>query len=169
MARSSAHLSVRSSVLLGAVSSLYPLNVGRCRYFGEPPIPTPASTVVSTFRRPYGNPIVGAAAHQFKKSRWATSCSSCRASTGRTAMRLCLPKLAENPYMTATRAMGAEQGNDGRRKWNYFVLQLSFFTAGCCSAPVHPRHWAVSSGAVYAGHLRRVFMPPCAARHWPWA
>ena len=38
---------------------LYPLNVGRCRYFMESRQSlTPASTVVSTFRRPYGNPIV---------------------------------------------------------------------------------------------------------------
>ena len=38
---------------------LYPLKVGRCRYFMESRQSlTPASTVVSTFRQPYGNPII---------------------------------------------------------------------------------------------------------------
>ena len=38
-----------------ALFVLYPLNVGRCRYFMESRQSlTPASTVVSTFRKPYG-------------------------------------------------------------------------------------------------------------------
>ena len=53
-------------MLIGSIAALcwalfvvYPLNVGRCRYFMESRQSlTPVSTVVSTFRRPYGNPIV---------------------------------------------------------------------------------------------------------------
>ena len=35
--------------------------------------------------------------------------------------------LAENPYMTATRAMELSKEMMEGEKWNYFVLQLSFF------------------------------------------
>lgn len=84
-------------MLIGSIAALcwalfvvYPLNVGRCRYFMESRQSlTPVSTVVSTFRRPYGNPIVVQLLTDLK-SRWASCCSLCRASTGRTAMRLCL-------------------------------------------------------------------------------
>lgn len=88
-------------MLIGSIAALcwalfvvYPLNVGRCRYFMESRQSlTPVSTVVSTFRRPYGNPIV---------------------------------VQAENPYMSATRAMELSKEMMEGEKWNFFILKLSF-------------------------------------------
>lgn len=106
---------------------LYPLKVGRCRYFMESRQSlTPASTVVSTFRQPYGNPIL------------VQLLTNLKVFLG--FLLLIVPGiywdycytlvpylLAENPYMSATRAMElSNQMMDGE-KWNYFVLQLSFF------------------------------------------
>ena len=105
---------------------LYPLKVGRCRYFMESRQSlTPASTVVSTFRQPYGNPIL------------VQLLTNLKVFLG--FLLLIVPGiywdycytlvpylLAENPYMSATRAMElSNQMMDGE-KWNYFVLQLSF-------------------------------------------
>ena len=86
---------------------------------------TPASTVVSTFRQPYGNPII------------VQLLTNLKVFLG--FLLLIVPGiywdycytlvpylLAENPYMSATRAMElSNQMMDGE-KWNYFVLQLSF-------------------------------------------
>lgn len=106
---------------------LYPLKVGRCRYFMESRQSlTPASTVVSTFRQPYGNPIL------------VQLLTNLKVFLG--FLLLIVPGiywdycytlvpylLAENPYMSVTRAMElSNQMMDGE-KWNYFVLQLSFF------------------------------------------
>ena len=105
---------------------LYPLKVGRCRYFMESRQSlTPASTVVSTFRQPYGNPIL------------VQLLTNLKVFLG--FLLLIVPGiywdycytlvpylLAENPYMSATRAMElSKQMMDGE-KWNTFVLQLSF-------------------------------------------
>ena len=105
---------------------LYPLKVGRCRYFMESRQSlTPASTVVSTFRQPYGNPII------------VQLLTNLKVFLG--FLLLVVPGiywdycytlvpylLAENPYMSATRAMElSKQMMDGE-KWNTFVLQLSF-------------------------------------------
>ena len=105
---------------------LYPLKVGRCRYFMESRQSlTPASTVVSTFRQPYGNPII------------VQLLTNLKVFLG--FLLLIVPGiywdycytlvpylLAENPYMSATRAMElSKQMMDGE-KWNTFVLQLSF-------------------------------------------
>ncbi|WP_291211193.1 DUF975 family protein [Gemmiger sp.] len=106
---------------------LYPLNVGRCRYFMESRQSlTPASTVVSTFRRPYGNPIVVQLLTNLKVTLGyillivpGVYWSYCYA--------LVPYLLAENPYMTATRAMELSKEMMEGEKWNYFVLQLSFF------------------------------------------
>ena len=113
--------------LCWAIFVVYPLNVGRCRYFMESRQSlTPVSTVVSTFRRPYGNPIVVQLLTNLKiilgyillivpGVYW----SYCYA--------LVPYLLAENPYMTATRAMELSKEMMEGEKWNYFVLQLSFF------------------------------------------
>ena len=113
--------------LCWAIFVVYPLNVGRCRYFMESRQSlTPVSTVVSTFRRPYGNTIVVQLLTNLKiilgyillivpGVYW----SYCYA--------LVPYLLAENPYMTATRAMELSKEMMEGEKWNYFVLQLSFF------------------------------------------
>lgn len=120
-------------MLIGSILALcwtifvvYPLNVGRCRYFMESRQSlTPVSTVVSTFRQPYGNPIVVQLLTNLKivlgyillivpGVYW----SYCYA--------LVPYLLAENPYMTATRAMELSKEMMEGEKWNYFVLQLSF-------------------------------------------
>ena len=83
---------------------LYPLEVGRCRYFMESRQSlTPPSTVVSVFRYPYGNPIVVQLLTDLKIALgyfllivpgiYWTYC-----------YMLVPYLLAENPYMTATRA-----------------------------------------------------------------
>lgn len=99
-------------MLIGSIAALcwalfvvYPLNVGRCRYFMESRQSlTPVSTVVSTFRRPYGNPIVVQLLTDLKIALgflllivpgiyWEY------------CYELVPYLLAENPYMSATRAM----------------------------------------------------------------
>ena len=87
---------------------------------------TPASTVVSTFHRPYGNPIVVQLLTNLKVTLGyillivpGVYWSYCYA--------LVPYLLAENPYMTATRAMELSKEMMEGEKWNYFVLQLSFF------------------------------------------
>ena len=106
---------------------VYPLNVGRCRYFMESRQSlTPAATVVSTFRTPYGNPIVVQLLTNLKIALgfilfivpgiyW----EYCYA--------LVPYLLAENPYMTATRAMELSKEMMYGEKWNFFLLKLSFF------------------------------------------
>ena len=110
-----------------ALFVLYPLNVGRCRYFMESRQSlTPASTVVSTFRKPYGNVVMVQLLTNLKVMLgyvllvvpgiyW----SYCYA--------LVPYLLAENPYMSATRAMELSKEMMYGEKWNYFILQLSFF------------------------------------------
>lgn len=127
-------MALADGALIGAVIGicwplfvLYPLNVGRCRYFMESRQSlTPASTVVSTFRRPYGNPIVVQLLTNLKVTLGyillivpGVYWSYCYA--------LVPYLLAENPYMTATRAMELSKEMMEGEKWNYFVLQLSFF------------------------------------------
>lgn len=106
---------------------LYPLNVGRCRYFMESRQSlTPVSTVVSTFRRPYGNPIVVQLLTDLKIALgflllivpgiyWEY------------CYELVPYLLAENPYMSATRAMELSKEMMEGEKWNFFILKLSFF------------------------------------------
>lgn len=122
------------TVLIGSIAALcwalfvvYPLNVGRCRYFMESRQSlTPVSTVVSTFRRPYGNPIVVQLLTDLKIALgflllivpgiyW----EYCYA--------LVPYLLAENPYMSATRAMELSKEMMEGEKWNFFILKLSFF------------------------------------------
>ena len=109
-----------------AIFVVYPLNVGRCRYFMESrQALTPPSTVVSTFRRPYGNPIV------------VQLLTNLKVALG--YILLIVPGvyweycyvlvpylLAENPYMSATRAMELSKEMMEGEKWNFFVLRLSF-------------------------------------------
>ena len=121
-------------MLIGSIAALcwalfvvYPLNVGRCRYFMESRQSlTPVSTVVSTFRRPYGNPIVVQLLTDLKIALgfllfivpgiyW----EYCYA--------LVPYLLAENPYMSATRAMELSKEMMEGEKWNFFILKLSFF------------------------------------------
>lgn len=106
---------------------LYPLNVGRCRYFMESRQSlTPASTVVSTFRKPYGNVVVVQLLTNLKVTLGyillvvpGVYWSYCYA--------LVPYLLAENPYMSATRAMELSKEMMYGEKLNYFFLQLSFF------------------------------------------
>lgn len=121
-------------MLIGSIAALcwalfvvYPLNVGRCRYFMESRQSlTPVSTVVSTFRRPYGNPIV------------VQLLTNLKIALG--FLLLIVPGiyweycyelvpylLAENPYMSATRAMELSKEMMEGEKWNFFILKLSFF------------------------------------------
>ena len=109
-----------------AIFVVYPLNVGRCRYFMESRQSlTPASTVVSTFRKPYGNPIV------------VQLLTNLKVALG--YLLLIVPGiyweycyalvpylLAENPYMSATRAMELSKEMMEGEKWNFFILKLSF-------------------------------------------
>lgn len=106
---------------------LYPLGVGRCRYFMESRQSlTPPSTVVSVFHYPYGNPIVVQLLTNLKIALgyfllivpgiYWTYC-----------YMLVPYLLAENPYMTATRAMELSKEMMYGEKWKFFVLQLSFF------------------------------------------
>ena len=106
---------------------LYPLNVGRCRYFMESRQSlSPASTVVSTFRKPYGNVVVVQLLTNLKVTLGyillvvpGVYWSYCYA--------LVPYLLAENPYMSATRAMELSKEMMYGEKLNYFFLQLSFF------------------------------------------
>lgn len=112
--------------LCWAIFVIYPLNVGRCRYFMESrQALTPAATVVSTFRRPYGNPIVVQLLTNLKVTLgfvlfivpgvyWEY------------CYTLVPYLLAENPYMSATRAMELSKEMMEGEKWNFFVLKLSF-------------------------------------------
>ena len=87
---------------------------------------TPPSTVVSVFRYPYGNPIVVQLLTDLKIALgffllivpgiYWTYC-----------YMLVPYLLAENPYMTATRAMELSKEMMYGEKWKFFVLQLSFF------------------------------------------
>lgn len=120
-------------MLIGSIAALcwalfvvYPLNVGRCRYFMESRQSlTPVSTVVSTFRRPYGNPIVVQLLTDLKIALgflllivpgiyWEY------------CYELVPYLLAENPYMSATRAMELSKEMMEGEKWNFFILKLSF-------------------------------------------
>ena len=121
-------------MLIGSIAALcwalfvvYPLNVGRCRYFMESRQSlTPVSTVVSAFRRPYGNPIVVQLLTDLKIALgflllivpgiyWEY------------CYELVPYLLAENPYMSATRAMELSKEMMEGEKWNFFILKLSFF------------------------------------------
>lgn len=110
-----------------ALFVLYPLNVGRCRYFMESRQSlSPASTVVSTFRKPYGNIVVVQLLTNLKVTLGyillvvpGVYWSYCYA--------LVPYLLAENPYMSATRAMELSKEMMYGEKLNYFFLQLSFF------------------------------------------
>ena len=87
---------------------------------------TPVSTVVSAFRRPYGNPIVVQLLTDLKIALgflllivpgiyWEY------------CYELVPYLLAENPYMSATRAMELSKEMMEGEKWNFFILKLSFF------------------------------------------
>ena len=105
-------------MLIGSIAALcwalfvvYPLNVGRCRYFME---------------SRHGNPIVVQLLTDLKIALgflllivpgiyW----EYCYA--------LVPYLLAENPYMSATRAMELSKEMMEGEKWNFFILKLSFF------------------------------------------
>ena len=87
---------------------------------------TPVSAVVSPFRRPYGNPIVVQLLTDLKIALgflllivpgiyWEY------------CYELVPYLLAENPYMSATRAMELSKEMMEGEKWNFFILKLSFF------------------------------------------
>ena len=75
--------------------------------------------------------------------------------------------LAENPYMSATRAMELSKEMMEGEKWNFFILKLSFF--GWLLLCV----FTFGIGGFFWNRTcrrpTRNFTPPCAARHWPWA
>ena len=103
-----------------------PLIVGRNRYFMESrQALSPASTVTSVFRTPYLNVV---------KVQLLTTL---KVALG--FVLLVIPGiywsycytlvpylLAENPYMTTTRAMQLSKDIMDGEKWNFFVLELSF-------------------------------------------
>ena len=121
-------------MLIGSIAALcwalfvvYPLNVGRCRYFMESRQSlTPVSTVVSTFRRPYGNPIVVQLLTNLK-----IALGFLLLIVPGIYLEYCYELvpylLAENPYMSATRAMELSKEMMEGEKWNFFILKLSFF------------------------------------------
>ena len=121
-------------MLIGSIAALcwalfvvYPLNVGRCRYFMESRQSlTPVSTVVSTFRRPYGNPHRGAVAYR-PENRAGLPVAHCAGHLREYCYELVPYLLAENPYMSATRAMELSKEMMEGEKWNFFILKLSFF------------------------------------------
>lgn len=104
-----------------------PLAVGRCRYFMEnrqSQAAVPLGTVLTVFRRPYLNVV---------KVRFLVSLKVALGSL------LIIPGiywsycyymvpylLAENPYMTTTRAMELSRQMMYGEKWRTFVLELSF-------------------------------------------
>lgn len=161
-------------MLIGSIAALcwalfvvYPLNVGRCRYFMESRQSlTPVSTVVSTFRRPYGNPIVVQLLTDLKIALgflllivpgiyWEY------------CYELVPYLLAENPYMSATRAMELSKEMMEARSGTSSSSSCPSL-AGCCSA-CSPSASAASFWNRTCRRPTRNFTPPCAARHWPWA
>ena len=103
-----------------------PLQVGGCRYFMESrQAPSPFSTLFSVFRTPYLNVVK------------VLFLSGLKISVG--FLLLVVPGiywaycyalvpylLAENPYLTTTRAMELSKQMMYGEKFHYFVLQLSF-------------------------------------------
>lgn len=103
-----------------------PLEIGRARYFMESRQSlTPAETVVSVFRTPYLNVVK------------VTLLTNLKVFLG--FLLLIVPGvywqycyalvpylLAENPYMTTSRAMELSKEIMNGEKWNFFVLKLSF-------------------------------------------
>ena len=134
---------------------LYPLKVGRCRYFMESRQSlTPVSTVVSAFRRPYGNPIVVQLLTDLKIALgflllivpgiyWEY------------CYELVPYLLAENPYMSATRAMELSKEMMEGEKWNFFILKSSLLWLAA-ALRVHLRHRRLLFGTVHAGDLRGI-------------
>lgn len=114
--------------VLGLCWSLFvvaPLQVGETRYYMESrQSPAPYETVTGIFRKPYGNVVAVQLLVGLKITLgllliipgiyW----SYCYA--------LVPYLLAENPYMSATRAMELSKEMMYGEKWNYFVLILSF-------------------------------------------
>lgn len=104
-----------------------PLSVGGCRYFMESrQSPTPFRTLLSVFQTPYLNVV---------KVQFLTSL---KIALG--MLLLLVPGiywsycytlvpylLAENPYLSTTRAMELSQELMYGEKFRFFVLQLSFF------------------------------------------
>lgn len=103
-----------------------PLTVGRNRYFMESrQALSPAGTVTSVFRTPYLNVVkvqllttlkiaLGMILLVVPGIYWAY------------CYVLVPYLLAENPYMTTTRAMQLSKDIMDGEKWNFFVLELSF-------------------------------------------
>lgn len=117
------------AVVLAVLWSVFlalPLLVGRCRYFMESrQSPSPFSTVFSVFQTPYLNVVkvsfltglktaVGMFLLIIPGIYWAY----CYA--------LVPYLLAENPYLTTTRAMELSKNIMYGEKFHYFLLELSF-------------------------------------------
>ena len=127
---------------------LYPLKVGRCRYFMESRQSlTPASTVVSTFRQPYGNPIIVQLLTDLKVFLGF--------------LLLIVPGLllhartlsaGRKPLHVRHPRHGAEQPDDGRRKVE-LLRPAAFLPRLDDPLRVHLRHRRLLSGAVHAGYL----------------
>jgi len=114
------------AALCWTVFVIKPLEVGLCRYFMENrQSPTPVGTVVSVFRTPYLNVVkaqflvnlkifVGYFLLFIPGIYWGF------------CYTLVPYLLAENPYMTTSRAMELSKQIMQGDKWNFFVLELSF-------------------------------------------
>lgn len=112
--------------LLGAVRAVPAQRRSLPLFYGEPPVPDPGLHCRQHLPPPLRQPYCCAAARQFKVTLGyillivpGVYWSYCYA--------LVPYLLAENPYMTATRAMELSKEMMEGEKWNYFVLQLSFF------------------------------------------
>ena len=138
-------------MLIGSIAALcwalfvvYPLNVGRCRYFMESRQSlTPVSTVVSAFRRPYGNPIVVQLLTDLKIALGF--------------LLLIVPGIYWEycyelvPYLR----YGTEQGDDGGREVELLHPQAVLLWLAA-ALRVHLRHRRLLFGTVYAGDLRGI-------------
>ena len=112
--------------LCWAAFLINPLTVGRNRYFMESrQSATPFSTVTSIFRTPYLNVVKVILLTNLKIALGSLLIipgiywSYCYMQVGYL--------MAENPYLTTRRAMELSKEMMEGEKWNYFVLQLSFF------------------------------------------
>lgn len=150
--------------LLWSIFGAAPLEVGRDRYFMESrQALSPAATVTSVFRTPYMNVVkvqflknlkifVGTLLFVVPGIYW----DYCYA--------LVPYLLAENPYMTTTRAMQLSKDIMDGEKFHYFVLGLSF--AGWILLCMFTWALAISSWSRTGRPPTPSFTPLCATRHW---
>lgn len=112
--------------LLWSIFVAAPLEVGRDRYFMESrQALSPAATVTSVFRTPYMNVVKV----QFLKTLKIVAGTFLLVVPGiywSYCYMLVPYLLAENPYMTTTRAMQLSKEIMDGEKFHYFVLELSF-------------------------------------------